>query len=87
MLKRFLIFVFLVVINSSCKYFEDCDGPVYQIKVKKELGGGICEYRADSITDCLVWNDQVTITFTDTCDVYLMSQTIKREELYKKYGK
>lgn len=85
MLKRVLLFIFLLSINLSCKYFEDCDGQRYQFRVKKELGNGLCQYRADSITDCLVWNDQVTITFVDSCHLYTMSQIVWRDELYKKY--
>jgi hypothetical protein len=85
MLNRFLIFLFLIIINSSCRYFEDCDGINYQIRVKEILSNGQCKYRADSIGDCLTWNDQLTITFVDTCNIYDMSEIVSRDELYRKY--
>ena len=87
MIKHFALFFLLIGFNTSCKYFEDCDGSMYQIKVKNEIGGSQCFYRAQSITDCLVWNDQVYLDFTDSCNAYHMSYIFKREELYEKYGK
>lgn len=87
MIKRLIVFFILIGLNASCKYFEDCDGPVYQIKVKKEIGDGLCTYRAQSIADCLGWNDPVYLDFIDSCDTYSLSYILKREKLYEKYGK
>lgn len=87
MIKRLILFIFLVGINSSCKVFEDCDGPMYQIKDKKDIGNGMCKFHTQSIGDCFSWNDQVHLDFTDTCTLYNLSYIFKREDLYKKYGK
>jgi len=66
--------------------FQDCDGVRYQIKKKTDLGNGMCEYRAESVGNCLVWNDQKYITFTEKCSIISLSQMFERDELYEKYG-
>lgn len=89
MKKKILIyFLFLTIFlsNGSCFIFEDCDGVRYQIKKKTEIGNSMCKYRAESIGNCYIWNDQVFLEFTDSCKVYHLSTVLDRDDLYKKYG-
>lgn len=89
MKKKILIyFLFLTIFLSSgsCSLFEDCDGVRYQIKKKTEIGNSLCTFRAESVASCLIWNDQKSLEFTDSCKVYGLSEMLDRDTLYKKYG-
>lgn len=83
----FLLYTFIFIGNGSCIIFEDCDGSRYQIKKVVQQGNDMCLFRAESITECLIWNDQKYIEFIDSCHVYTMSDIRDRDEFYKKYGK
>ena len=82
----YCLFVLVFFFTNSCFVFETCDGVRYQIKVKTELGNGMCQYRAESIGNCLIWNDQKFLEFTDDCKALGLSQIVDRDELCKKYG-
>lgn len=86
MIKRLIPILVLLIVNNSCQYFEECDGPRYQIKKKIMMGNGICSYRAQSIGSCLIWNDQKFLDFNDSCNAYTLSEIRDRKEFYLKYG-
>lgn len=76
----------MTILFTDCDYLTVCDAKRYQVKVKNDLGKGMCYFRLQADGDCLVWANRQHLEFVDSCKAYGISQMVWRDDIKKKYG-